>query len=221
MVATLASSVVASSYPVGSSCPYTGKKPMARPDVKPWPQNTGCVQLPSPPRNRQCFVKARGNGEDDAPAILKAFHHCNKGGNVVLDDNYTVATALDLRFLDAVDVALSGSVSFRDNIDHWVEHSVKIAYPKSAAFWLWGGRDVNFYGGGVGRLDGRGQAWWDGHAANKTQTRPVLFATDGMQGGTFSGIAEYKAYSEANWFVEGEVSHLSGPHFNPPPSPKR
>ena len=186
--ATLASCVLASSLGTGSPSPYTGRKPIPRPDVRPWPHTTGRAQPPSPPRDRQCFVKAAGKGEDDAPAILRAFHDCNQGGTVVLDGDYTIATALDLRFLDAVDVALSGSVSFRDDIDYWVEHSFKVAYQNSSAFWLWGGRDVNLYGGGVGKLDGRGQAWWDGFAVNGTLMRPILFVTDGLQGGTFSGI---------------------------------
>lgn len=184
--ATPASSMCPTSCPKGASCPFTGKKPTARPQVKPWPHNTGRAQLVSPPRDRLCYVEPAGDGDDDAPAMLGAFNECSVGGAVVLDGNYRMASALDLRFLETVDVWLSGTVSFSDDIDYWTANAFRLGCQNASAFWLWGGSDVNIYGGGT--LDGRGQRWWDVFAANPSLVRPILFVTDGMNGGTFSGV---------------------------------
>lgn len=185
--ATLASPMYPARCPKGGSCPFPGQEPPARPRVRPWPHNTGRVQLASPARDRVCYVKAAGDGADDAPAIQQAFNECNYGGAVVLEGNYTIASPLDLRSLETVDVALSGTVSFSDDIDYWTANAFQLGYRNSSAFWLWGGSDVNFYGGGT--LDGRGQKWWDVFAANPSLVRPILFVTDGMEGGSFSGIS--------------------------------
>jgi galacturan 1,4-alpha-galacturonidase len=157
-----------------------------RPDIKPWPKNCGRPQPPSPPRTRQCAVKAQGGGEDDAANILSALQKCNHGGTVVLDANYTIATVLDLTFLESVDIALSGTITFQPDIDYWVANSFKYAFQTSSSFLKIGGKDVNIFGGGT--LDGVGQAWWDAFALNATLLRPILFVLDGLKGGSVVDI---------------------------------
>ncbi|KAI0535990.1 polygalacturonase [Xylaria digitata] len=170
---------------------------LSRPDIKPFPHNSGRSKPYSPPRTKSCSVTALGGGKDDAPQILDAFHDCNNGGAVVLDGNYTIATALDLTFLDSVDVALSGSIVFKADIDYWLANAFQYDFQSSTAFWKIGGKDVNIYGGGVGVIDGQGQAWWDGFASNSSLLRPISLVLDGLHGGSVTGL---RMISPPNWF---------------------
>ncbi|KAI0419579.1 polygalacturonase [Xylaria grammica] len=173
------------------------KAVLSRPNIKPFPYNSGRPQPFSPLRTKSCSVTALGSGEDDAPQILDAFHECNNGGTVVLDGNYTISTALDLTFLDGVDVALSGSIAFKPDIDYWLANAFRYDFQSSTAFWKIGGRDVNIYGGGVGVIDGQGQPWWDGFASNSSLLRPISLVIDGLQGGSMTGI---RMINSPNWF---------------------
>lgn len=171
--------------------PATGKLPIARPDIKVGPLSPGTPHAVSPPRdpNKYCFVRPSCTpGTDDAPKILRAFQQCNNGGTVVLYANYTIGSPLDLTFLNAVDVAISGTIKMSTDINYWVDHSFKYAFQTSSAFWRFGGKDVNIYGGGVGLLDGNGQPWYDAFASNATLLRPILFVLDGLHGGSVSGL---------------------------------
>ncbi|KAI1755718.1 polygalacturonase [Xylaria castorea] len=170
---------------------------ISRPEVEPFPHNSGRLIPVSSPRTKTCSVAALGGDGDDATQILDAFHDCNNGGTVVLDSDYTIATALDLTFLDSVDVALSGSITFKADIDYWVANSFKYAFQSSTAFWKIGGRDINIYGGGLGVIDGSGQPWWDGFASNSSLLRPISLVLDGLQGGSVTGI---RMINPPNWF---------------------
>ncbi|TGJ80172.1 hypothetical protein E0Z10_g8607 [Xylaria hypoxylon] len=168
---------------------------LSRPDIKPFPHNSGRPKPYSPPRTKTCSVTALGSGKDDASQILDAFHTCNSGGTIVLDGNYTIATVLDLTFLDSVDVALSGSIAFKADIDYWVANAFKYNFQSSTALWKIGGRDVNIYGGGV--INGNGQTWWDGFASNSSLLRPISLVLDGLHGGSVIGI---RMINPPNWF---------------------
>ncbi len=169
-IALLGASVVA------VDSPYYGKPVPPRPEVKAWPLNPGTPHNVSPPRdpNKYCFVKPSCKSDDDAANILAAFHKCNHGGTVVLDASYTIGSPLDLTFLDSVDVVLTGTVKFSGDVTYWVDNSFKYDYQNQSAFWRFGGKDVNIYGGGVGMLDGNGQPWYDAFAANPALLRPIL-----------------------------------------------
>ncbi|KAJ8131977.1 hypothetical protein O1611_g1646 [Lasiodiplodia mahajangana] len=173
------------------------KTALSRPNIKPFPHNSGRAKPHSPVRTKACSVTALGDGKDDALNILNAFHECNNGGTVVLDKDYTIATALDLTFLDSVDVALSGSITFKPDIDYWVANAFQYDFQISRAFWKIGGKDVNIYGGGVGVINGSGQPWWDAFAANSSLLRPISLVLDGLHGGSVSGI---HMVSPPNWF---------------------
>ncbi|KAI8632940.1 polygalacturonase [Xylariaceae sp. FL1651] len=175
--------------------PY--KAIIPRPDIRPFPYNSGRLRPISLPRTKSCSVKALGNGTDDAPHILQAFRDCNHGGTVVLGGKYTIGTALDLTFLESVDVALSGSITFTADIDYWSTNAFKYAFQTSIAFWRFGGKDVNIYGGGVGLINGNGQPWWDAFAANSSLLRPIALVLDGIKGGSVSGI---HMTNPPNWF---------------------
>lgn len=171
--------------------PFKGLPVIERPEVKAWPLSPGKPHAVSPPRdpNRYCFVRPSCKaGNDDAPKILRAFHECNNGGTVVLDATYTIASPLDLTFLDSVDMVISGTINFSSDVNYWVEHTFKYPFQDSSSMWRIGGRDVNIYGGGVGLINGNGQNWYDAFAKNPTLLRPILLVLDGLHGGSVTGL---------------------------------
>ncbi|KAL7952127.1 glycoside hydrolase family 28 protein [Trichoderma barbatum] len=165
------------------------KASLERPKLQ-WGPKTPGHQFPhSPKRHKTCYVTSchRSNHHskhDDAPEILKAFKKCNRGGIVILNEEYTIASPLDLTFLEAVDVAITGTIKFTNDIDFWVKNSFKYDFQNSSAFWRFGGKDVNIYGGGQGLIDGNGQAWYDAFAAEPTLLRPILLVLDGLERGS-------------------------------------
>ena len=161
----------------------------ARPDIKPSPLQPYKAIPTGSPRTKTCFVKPScTKGRDDSAKILAAFHECNNGGTVVLDEEYTICSPLDLRFLKHVDVALTGTVKFcDDDLDAWVEKTFKFPFQEGSSWWLWGGDDINLYGLNKGTIDGNGQKWYDTVAERKI-LRPLLFVTDGWHGGSITGL---------------------------------
>ncbi|KAG5927019.1 hypothetical protein E4U42_002702 [Claviceps africana] len=155
------------------------------------------AKSPARDASKTCFVKPAGAGHDDAPAILKAFQKCNHGGTVVLDAAYTLGSTLDLTFLEAVDVAITGSVTLSTDLKYWSTESYKYAYQNASAAWRFGGKDVNIYGAGKGLIDGNGQAWYDGFAKDPMLQRPVLFVLEGLHGGSVTGL---KMRNPPFWF---------------------
>ncbi|KAH6723051.1 pectin lyase fold/virulence factor [Leptodontidium sp. MPI-SDFR-AT-0119] len=199
LLSTLLCGVVASSAAVSAGWTSTdskGRTPRSRPHSTPNPYSPGKSNPPSAPRTKTCFVNALGGGADDGPSILAAAKACNHGGKVaLLDPLYTIGTALDLKFLDRVDIVIQGRVLFTPDITYWVNNSFKYAFQDSSTFWKIGGKDVNIYGGGT--LDGNGQVWYDAFASDKTLKRPILLSLDGLNGGSVTGI---KMVQSPNWF---------------------
>ncbi|CAG9940021.1 unnamed protein product [Clonostachys rosea f. rosea IK726] len=169
-----------------------------RPNIQIGPYHTGKPFPVSAARdpNKLCRVKAE-RCKDSAPAILKAFKDCNHGGTVILDGNYTIASPLDLTFLDSIDVAILGTIKFTDKWEYWVEHSFKYAFQDSSTFWRFGGKDVNIFGHGFGTIDGNGQIWYNMAPYNSTLLRPLLLMIDGLHGGSISGL---NLINSPNWF---------------------
>jgi galacturan 1,4-alpha-galacturonidase len=180
------------------------KTVLERPKLQWEPKTPGRPFPHSPPRYKTCFVPSSSRFDNDkdidsAPEIFKAFKQCNRGGRVVLDGTYTIASPLDLTFLEAVDVVLTGTIKFSNDIDYWVENSFKYAFQNSSAFWRFGGKDVNIYGGGHGLIDGNGQAWYDAFATNPTLLRPILFVLDGLKAGSVTGLKLRNSPDVSEW----------------------
>ncbi|KAM0449466.1 hypothetical protein ACHAO4_007484 [Trichoderma viride] len=178
------------------------KTVLERPKLQWGPKTPGRPFPHSPNRHKTCHVPSSSHFNshkniDSAPEIFKAFKECNRGGRVVLDGTYTIASPLDLTFLEAVDVVLTGTIQFSNDIDYWVQNSFKYAFQNSSAFWRFGGKDVNIYGGGHGLLDGNGQAWYDAFATKPTLLRPILFVLDGLKAGSVTGL---KMRNSPDWF---------------------
>lgn len=159
-----------------------------RPAIHPSPYQPGqhATHI-SPARltNLTCTVPSSQNA---SAALLTALQTCNNGGTVLLPGSYTLASPLDLTFLSHIDIVLSGTISFTDDIAFWTspEGAFNITYQNSSTFWRIGGEDVNIYGGGT--LNGNGETWWDAAETEDGLVRPILFVVDGLKGGTISGL---------------------------------
>ncbi|KAI0869884.1 glycoside hydrolase family 28 protein [Hypoxylon argillaceum] len=144
----------------------------------------------SPARDPSKVCVVDPEATDAGPALISAAHSCNNGGTVILlpDTTYTIASPTDLTFLQSVDVLILGTVVFSDDVEYWQTRAFGYAYQDTHLFWKFGGTDVNIYGLGIGTLDGLGQTWWTAKRSNETVYRPVLFGTDGLTGGSISGL---------------------------------
>ncbi|EGX52955.1 Exopolygalacturonase X-1 [Orbilia oligospora] len=160
-----------------------------RPTIKPKPYTTGKQFIKSERRKRTCFVDALGNGRDDAPQILAALHECNGNGTVaLLSPLYTIATPLDLTFLNGIDIDIQGTLKFTPDTDFWQANSFKYTFQNSSSFWQIGGNDVHIFGSGKGTIDGSGQAWYDLYAKDPLILRPILIAYKDLHQATVSGL---------------------------------
>jgi galacturan 1,4-alpha-galacturonidase len=145
-----------------------------RPAIVAAPYGTGKGFPHSHPRSSKhfCYVKpTKGKKRDDSPRILNAFKKCNKGGTIVLDKNYTIASPLDLTWLSHVDVVITGEIHFKSDPYYWAENSFKYDFQNMSSFWKIGGKDVNIYGdlsNDQSVLDGHGQDYWKEYVTNKT-----------------------------------------------------
>ena len=136
---------------------------------------------------------------DDSPYILSALHACNNGGHVVFDAStkYIIGTALDMTFLQHIDIDIQGYIQFTDDTDYWQANSFKQIFQNATTFFELGGEDVNVYGGGT--LDGNGQIWYDLYAQDIYILRPILFGTVGLNSGTISNLNLIYSPQYYNW----------------------
>ncbi|KAK5174237.1 uncharacterized protein LTR77_001317 [Saxophila tyrrhenica] len=143
----------------------------------------------SPARHKHCRVKSHDDLEtDDSQYILDALHECNNGGKVVFPagKTYTIGKAMNLQFLEHVDIAIQGYIQFTNDTDYWQAHSFPQVFQNATTFFQLGGHDVNVYGGGM--LDGNGQVWYDLYAQNQYILRPILFGVVKLHGSTISNL---------------------------------
>lgn len=80
-------------------------------------------------------------------------------------------------------------MQFSSDVGYWSKNAFKHEFQHANTFFQLGGEDVNVYGGGT--IDGNGGAWKD------KSTRPVLFGTIGLNGGT---IANLNLRNSPQWF---------------------
>ena len=86
-----------------------------RPKISCHPKHPHTPPPSPPPRTKVCYVKSHNDGAtDDAPYILSALHECNNGGHVVFKEGvkYYIATAMDLTFLNHIDLGKNFHASF-------------------------------------------------------------------------------------------------------------
>jgi galacturan 1,4-alpha-galacturonidase len=134
-------------------------------------------------------VESHNDGvTDDSTYILNALHSCNNGGHVVFAEGlkYTIGTALDLTFLEHIDIDIQSYIQFTNDTTYWQANSFKFIFQNVTSFFKLGGNDVNIYGGGT--IDGNGQVWYDLYAANIYTLRPVLIGIDGLHNSILSDL---------------------------------
>jgi galacturan 1,4-alpha-galacturonidase len=88
-----------------------------RPSISCFPKTPHIPPPWTPPRNKVCYVKSHNDSvTDDSTYILDALHDCNNGGHVVFTQGvkYTIGTALDLTFLNHIDI---GAYAFTSNFN--------------------------------------------------------------------------------------------------------
>jgi galacturan 1,4-alpha-galacturonidase len=69
-------------------------------------------------------------------------------------------------------ISLEGTIKFSPNIPYWTGNAFFIPFQTQVTFWLLGGENILFDGGGT--LDGSGQIWWDTFVTNATLLRPII-----------------------------------------------
>ncbi|KAF9891457.1 hypothetical protein FE257_003923 [Aspergillus nanangensis] len=169
------------------------------PVISAYPKSPGNFQ-PGPHRKNHTgkVCKVKPNLVDAGPSILAAAHKCNNGGTVFLPQgDFIIATALDLTFLNNIDFAIWGNISFKQDIDLWPTQAFQYTFQSASMFWRFGGKNVNIYGDGKGVIDGAGQFWWSAMAEDSSVMRPCLLGTDGLHHATISGI---KMLNSPGWF---------------------
>ncbi|KAJ4251821.1 hypothetical protein NW762_011118 [Fusarium torreyae] len=158
------------------------------PQLAAYPKAPAQFQLPQGPnRKKVCMVKS--GLADTGPAILKAARTCNEGGNVFFPQgDYTIASTLDLTLLDHVDLAIYGTIYFKDDVTLWFGKTFNYPYQTVSLFWRFGGYNVNIYGGGKGVINGQGSTYWNAMVTDKNVLRPTLFGTDGLHRSSITGL---------------------------------
>ncbi|KAJ5381833.1 pectin lyase fold/virulence factor [Penicillium cataractarum] len=171
-----------------SSLVSAGTFPNA-PHVFAYPKDPGNFQPAHPDRPHGRVCKVTPDATDSGPAILAAAHKCNRGGTVFLPPgDFVIATALDLTFLEDVDFAIWGNITFKQDLELWPTQAFQYSYQSASMFWRFGGTNVNIYGDGKGVIDGAGQFWWSAMAKNSSVMRPCLLGTDGLHHATVTGL---------------------------------
>ena len=127
-----------------------------RPSLTPGPKELATPWQWSAARNpcKVCVVPS--GSDDDAPQILAAVQQCNNNGTVVFSPGvtYNIGSPLDLTFLKNIDIAILGTVVFKDDPDYWQSLLFRYDFQDSSAMWRFGGEDVNIFGLGQGMLQG-------------------------------------------------------------------
>ena len=123
-------------------------------DISPKSLGPSLPESPSRDPSRICIVDPLA--EDAGPELIKQAEECNNGGTVVFleDETYRIDTPTDLTFLEHIDIAILGTVTFSDDIEYWQTAAFTIMFQNTTLFWKFGGEDVNIYGLGVGTIDG-------------------------------------------------------------------
>ncbi|KAF4628804.1 hypothetical protein G7Y89_g9351 [Cudoniella acicularis] len=160
-----------------------------RPSISCHPKTPHVSPHSPPTRTKVCYVNSHNDGvTDDSTYILDALHSCNNGGHVVFKEGtkYLIGTALDLTFLEHIDIDIQSYIQFTNDTTYWQANSFRFVFQNVTSFFKLGGNDVQIYGGGT--IDGNGQVWYDLYASNIYALRPVLFGLDGLHNSAISNL---------------------------------
>ncbi|KAH7319468.1 PGX, glycoside hydrolase family 28 protein [Rhexocercosporidium sp. MPI-PUGE-AT-0058] len=184
-----------------------------RPNISYHPKTPHESPPSPPPRHKVCYVKSyNDNTRDDSNYVMDALHSCNNGGHVVFQKGtkYTIGTALDLTFLNHIDIDIQSYIQFTNDTTYWQAHSFPFVFQNVTSFFKLGGNDVNIYGGGT--IDGNGQVWYDAYAANIYTLRPVLIGIDGLRNSIISDLV--LRYSPEYYFFVANSTNVVFDHID-------
>ncbi|KAF5320945.1 hypothetical protein D9619_001625 [Psilocybe cf. subviscida] len=123
-----------------------------------------------PPKADPCTITASGG--DDAPNFLKVVHSSSCPiVTIPASTTLNIQTRMNMTGLTDKHISLKGTIKFKPDIPYWTGNGFFIPFQTQITFWLLGGKNIIFDGGGT--LDGSGQPWWDTFASNKTLLRPI------------------------------------------------
>ncbi|KDR75607.1 hypothetical protein GALMADRAFT_140236 [Galerina marginata CBS 339.88] len=120
------------------------------------------------PGKVSCSLTASGG--DDAPQFLKAVQACPTV-TIPRATTLNIETRLNMTGLRDKHIRLQGTIKFSPNIPYWTGNAFFIPFQTQVTFWLLGGENILFDGGGT--LDGSGQLWWDTFSTNSSLLRPI------------------------------------------------
>ncbi|KAI9157877.1 Glycoside hydrolase family 28 [Paramyrothecium foliicola] len=113
---------------------------------------------------KNCVIPAKGDGSDDSPAILEAFHECRNKGRITFQNaTYNIHKFMVTTDLSETDINIYGTLKWSNDTAYWLENSYKYptGFQNGSAAWFLGGTNVTVNGFGHGTLDGNGQVWYD------------------------------------------------------------
>ncbi|KAK6215737.1 exo-rhamnogalacturonase b [Colletotrichum tabaci] len=141
-----------------------------------------------------CIVAAGGsNTTDDAPAILDAFKKCGQHGRVVFEPKtYHISSALNVTWLDDVEIDLQGTLLWSTDIPYWLANSLDVGYQNQSTAFILGGNNVRINGHGKGTFDGNGDYWyeWIRQQPNSSNYpgRPHAITLNGLRNSVVKGV---------------------------------
>ncbi|TQN71078.1 Alpha-L-rhamnosidase rgxB [Colletotrichum shisoi] len=143
---------------------------------------------------KTCIVAAGGsNTTDDAPAILDAFKKCGQHGRVVFGPKtYHISSALNVTWLDDVEIDLQGTLLWSTDIPYWLANSLDVGYQNQSTAFILGGNNVRINGHGKGTFDGNGDYWyeWIQQQPNSSNYpgRPHAITLNGLRNSVVKGV---------------------------------
>ncbi|TID06799.1 Alpha-L-rhamnosidase rgxB [Colletotrichum higginsianum] len=141
-----------------------------------------------------CIVAAGGsNATDDAPAILDAFKKCGQHGRIVFEPKtYHISSALNVTWLDDVEIDLQGTLLWSTDIPYWLANSLDVGYQNQSTAFILGGNNVRINGHGKGTFDGNGDYWyeWIRQQPNSSNYpgRPHAITLNGLRNSVVKGV---------------------------------
>ncbi|KAF9261733.1 pectin lyase-like protein [Marasmius fiardii PR-910] len=145
-------------------------------------------------QSRACTLTPSSTG-DDAPQFRTAGHSCSVV-TIPKGTTLNIATKLDMTGLSNVHINLQGTIRFKPDLQYWLANAFQFAFQNQSTFWLLGGQNIVFNGGGT--IDGAGQAWYDALAQNSTLQRPITMTV--FQGENIV-VQNINLINGPNWFI--------------------
>jgi hypothetical protein len=72
---------------------------------------------------------------------MDAFKQCGQDGQIdVTEGAYTIAKVMDVLDLKNCEISIRGTLTWNDDIQHWLRNSIGVTYASRSTAWRLGGR---------------------------------------------------------------------------------